>query len=570
MFTRMRSWGGRPARDPWIVVLLVLVFLVPSAVVLWFTAQTVSTQSAAARQRVLEAYRGQLRLARSRIDAHWERQAVRLDGAGHPDRRFAQLILDQTAEGAILLAPDGTLAFPDPANTRPADLEPFPAGADITEPVGRAHELLASARRSPPGSLEREQTADRLASLLNDYAAGLPAAVRLSLMGELRALEPNIRLPTEAALELSHLVVESGPPEPAPGGFRPTAVDDVWALTSTDGATIGLYRTGRLESLLHDLLHEVSPEGIRFVAIPPGEPGDAEAVPAGAWLPGWQISFDTIDMTPFDAAALREVMSSVAVGFAGIALMIVLGVTAGGAVRRQLQLARLKTDLVAAVSHELRTPVSSIGVLVEGLLADPHIDPDRTREYLRLVAAENERLGRLVENFLTFSRLEHHAHHFVFAPESPAALVSAALDVVRTRLGDACELTVDVPADLPAVRADRDALVTAFVNLLDNAIKYTGADRRIGLRARHEGDAVVVAVADNGIGIPAHEHRRIFWRFHRVDRRLARETSGVGLGLSIVDLIVRAHGGTVSVTSAPEAGSTFVVRLPLATEPAAA
>jgi two-component system sensor histidine kinase SenX3 len=124
---------------------------------------------------------------------------------------------------------------------------------------------------------------------------------------------------------------------------------------------------------------------------------------------------------------------------------------------------------------------------------------------------------------------------------------------------------VEVAPDLPPLLADVDALGTALLNLLDNALKYTPQEKRILVRACRETDGFIAfAVEDNGIGIPARDHRRVFRRFYRVDQRLTRETSGVGLGLSIVELVVRAHHGTVSVRSETGAGSTFTLRLPCA------
>jgi signal transduction histidine kinase len=131
------------------------------------------------------------------------------------------------------------------------------------------------------------------------------------------------------------------------------------------------------------------------------------------------------------------------------------------------------------------------------------------------------------------------------------------------------DLHVHLDPDLTPVIADADALVTALINLLDNAVKYTPPEKRIVLRVQREARGVVFAVQDNGIGIPAREQRRIFRRFYRVDQRLTRETSGVGLGLSIVDLIARAHGGAVTVQSESGAGSTFTLRLPRASVEAA-
>ncbi len=386
-------------------------------------------------------------------------------------------------------------------------------------------------------------------------------------MTRLRQLAPNVSLPTEAALRLSAELIDAERPVSSPGGLRETALRDVWALTSEDGRVIALYRTGRLEAMMHDFLHQVTPAGIVFIAYPPDVMGGAEAIAAGPWMPGWQLSFQPLDMTPFDAAARRQTIVYVSVAVGGIAVMAIVGAAAGRTLRRQMRLARLKTDLVAAVSHELRTPLASMRVLVDGLLADEQLDAAKTRDYLQMVAGENERLSRLIENFLTFSRLERDQYRFVFAEVHPSAVVASAMDTVRDRIPASCNIRVDVSPGLPGLLADRDALVTALVNLLDNALKYTPTDKQIILRAYRDGDASVsFLVQDNGIGIPVREQRRIFRRFYRVDQRLSQDTGGVGLGLSIVDLIVRGHRGSVTVQSTPGAGSTFVLRLPSMSE----
>jgi signal transduction histidine kinase len=187
----------------------------------------------------------------------------------------------------------------------------------------------------------------------------------------------------------------------------------------------------------------------------------------------------------------------------------------------------------------------------------------KTREYLNLIAGENLRLTRLVENFLTFSRIERNRQRFELAETSPAAIVDSALAAMGERLqAPGCQLEVELSSGLPAVYADRDALTTVLLNLLDNACKYTPAEKRIRLRAYRQDGRVAFAVEDNGIGIAPRERKRIFRRFYQVDRRLARETGGCGLGLSIVEFIVRAHGGEVTVESRPGAGSTFRVWLP--------
>jgi two-component system, OmpR family, phosphate regulon sensor histidine kinase PhoR len=534
-------------RSTWLFVLLVLVMLLPAACVLWFLNEAVTTQSAAARQRVLEAYRGQLRLVRARIDAHWRAQATSLNGTGNFEQQFARMVLDEVAEGIVFLQPDGTVAYPDWGAHRGPNVEVI-------------EQRLSSMERS--GRPDREQVSG-VAARLNDYALQLTGHERLTLMTRLRKLAPNVSLPTEAALRLSMDLIDAERPVSSPGGLRETALRDVWALTSEDGQVVALYRTGRLEATMHDFLHQVTPAGIVFIAYPPDVMGGSEAIAAGPWMPGWQLSFQPLDMTPFDAAARRQVIVYISVAVGGIAVMAIVGAAAGRTLRRQMRLARLKTDLVAAVSHELRTPLASMRVLVDGLLADDNLDVTKTREYLQMVAGENERLSRLIENFLAFSRLERDHYRFVFTEVDPSAVIAAAMSTIRDRLPASCDISVEVAPALPALMADADALVTALVNLVDNALKYTAADKQIVVRVCREGDAFIsFLVQDNGIGIPVREQRRIFKRFYRVDQRLTQDTGGVGLGLSIVDLIARGHRGSVIVRSSPGAGSTFVLRVP--------
>jgi signal transduction histidine kinase len=570
---RLRGRGTHGDDGSRLTILLLVVVLVPSACVLWFMNEAVTGQASAARQRVLEAYRGQLRLVRSRIDAYWQIRAEQLQGSGEPGERFAHLVADHGADAVVLLGEDGSIAYPQPvALPRTGDR---PSARALAARARVRELLLRGDTAAAVAAIERQFTSGPIAQGRDAGGRIIAAdqqlsAQRLFLMGELRALSPNVRLPTEAALRLATEIVEAGPPAATPDALQPTHVPDVWATASPDRRVIALYRTGRLESLMHDMLHEVEVEGVRFIAIPPGSGADAEAIAAGASLPGWQLTFQPADPAPFDAAVRREVMTYVWVGSVGIAVMTILGVTAGRTFRRQLRLTRLKTDLVAAASHELRTPLTSMRVLVDGLLADAEFDPVKTREYLQMMGTENARLSRLIENFLMFSRLEQNRHHFVFAPASPAAVVNAAVDAVRERVPAGCALQVELEPDLPPIVADADALGTAVVNLLDNALKYTPADKRIAVRTRRDGDSVVFEVEDNGIGIPIREQRRIFRRFYRVDQRLSRETSGVGLGLSIVDLIVRAHRGTITVRSESGAGSTFALRVPCAPAGAAA
>ncbi len=437
-------------------------------------------------------------------------------------------------------------------------------GADLQGRLIAADEQLLALHLMQPRDARRAVVLHRLIAMLNDYdTTRMPAAQRLFLMDEVRAIDRNAAFPTYDAEHLAAQFLEADDSRAGGPALQPTRVPDVWRLTAKDGRVTALYRTATVLAAMRGILDDGG-KGVKFSAIPPGAPLTGETLAAGAMLPGWQLSISIVDPRLVEDAARGRMASYLWAGYLVIGAMAITGLLLGQSFRRQMRLARLKTDLVAAVSHELKTPLSSMRLLVDSLLADADFDPKKTREYLQLVAGENLRLTRLVENFLTFSRIERNRQRFEFEQIEPADIVASAASVVRERLhGADCDFTVDVEPGLPAIHADPDALLTALVNLLDNAWKYTRAEKRICLRAKREAGQVVFAVEDNGIGIAAREQKRIFRRFYQVDARLARETGGCGLGLTIVESIARAHGGSVRVASQVGAGSTFSLCLPV-------
>jgi signal transduction histidine kinase len=446
-------------------------------------------------------------------------------------------------------------------------------GLDLQRRLIAADEQLLALRLMKPSDTRYLPAIRRLAALLNDYRdAPIPSAQRLFLMDELRAAAPGQAvLPTNDAESLAAQFLEGEPPRAAGPTLQPARVPGLWKLAVGNGRAIALYRTETVFRAISGLLNDGTAKSVKFVAIQPGRPSAEEAIAAGPMLPGWQLSFSLLDARVFDEAARRRTAAYLWVGFLAVAAMAVAGLIVAQAFRRQWRLARLKTDLLAAVSHELKTPLASMRLLVDALLEENKFEPEKTRDYLELIAGENRRLSRLIGNFLTFSRIERNRQKFEFTETRPEDVVRAAVHAMRERLqAPACHLEIDVADGLPVLRADQDALVTVLLNLLDNAHKYTPTDRRILLQAYREGNNVVFAVKDNGIGIAPREQKRIFRRFYQVDRRLARETGGCGLGLSIVDFIVRAHGGAVRVESKPGAGSTFRVLTPFGVEPKAA
>ncbi len=293
-----------------------------------------------------------------------------------------------------------------------------------------------------------------------------------------------------------------------------------------------------------------------------GKPFTVAGLPDG--FPSWkaELYFEGGDV--FEKAAKRQIAVYIWTGGLVILFVLSAALLAMRAVGRQIRLNRMKNDFMATVSHELKTPLASMRVLVDTLLEGNIRDEAQGREYLRLTARENERLSRMIDNFLTFSRMERNKKAFMMADAHPAAMVKEAVESLRTKhAAEQCHLTIEMSEGLPEIQADHDAMVTVLVNLLDNACKYTTENKKVSLKVFAENGFVCFAVSDNGIGIARRHLRKIFDSFYQVDSSLARKAEGCGLGLSIVKFIVDAHKGRVAVESKVGAGSVFTVRLPV-------
>jgi two-component system, OmpR family, phosphate regulon sensor histidine kinase PhoR len=331
---------------------------------------------------------------------------------------------------------------------------------------------------------------------------------------------------------------------------------------------LGLFTTVYVRGTLRGMIEDPSlAAGAWLTTEAPGEEPAGESifteVPVGAALPGWRLAVAIDSKTDFDSIAAPRVNTLIWVACTVIAGMTVLTIIIARSFGRQTRLARLKNDLVANVSHELKTPLTAMRALVETLIDSERLDEKTTREYLQMIATENMRLSRLIENFLTFSRLERDRYAFDFKVVRPEAVVDAAVVAFGER-GHApgCTLDLGVERDLPMIRGDVDALTTAVLNLMENAWKYSGDEKRIRVGASAHNGSVTFAVADNGIGLSARESRRVFGRFYQSDQRLARTAGGCGLGLSIVQSIVATHHGVVRVESELGKGSTFSIEIP--------
>jgi two-component system sensor histidine kinase SenX3 len=221
----------------------------------------------------------------------------------------------------------------------------------------------------------------------------------------------------------------------------------------------------------------------------------------------------------------------------------------------------VRNDFVANVSHELKTPVGAISLLAEALESSAD-DPEAVRRFAKRMHKESARLAALVQDIIELSRLQGADVAQQGRPVDINTVVAEAVD--RSQLPAEIkniQLVVGGHADA-RVYGDQDLLVTALRNLIDNAIRYSPENTRVGVGIRSKGGLVSVSVTDQGEGLSPEDQERVFERFYRVDAARSRQTGGTGLGLSIVKHVISNHGGEVTLWSQPGQGSTFTIRLP--------
>lgn len=455
--------------------------------------------------------------------------------------------------------------------------------------------LLSLLEETEPGSVRQDRMARVAQALAGRLFSGsgnerLPTAQNLFLARKLQQSIQDIEFPERDALserlirliaaeELSMTALKSftGPSGPVDrvvpvliAGERlyvvrhPIPDGEIMILMSNEGLASALdgYQAELAGSDAQFRVFDVDGQHIA------GESGEGAppiaSVPLPPGFPEGRAELFFADGDIFNKTAGRQIAAYIWTAVLVILMLLVVGIFAFYAVGRQIRLNRMKNDFIATVSHELKTPLASMRLLVDTLLEGRTRDKQHAEEYLQMIARENERLTRMIEHFLSFSRMERNKNAFTMAPTSPEAIVENAIDSVCTKYkARECLLETEVAESLPDISADPDAITTVLINLLDNACKYTDTDKRILLSVFAEAGDVCFAVSDHGVGLSSRQIKKIFDSFYRVDNSLARTTEGCGLGLSIVQFIVNAHKGRIEVESQPGMGSTFTVRLPL-------
>jgi signal transduction histidine kinase len=450
----------------------------------------------------------------------------------------------------------------------PADLLARSAECDLLSELHRASDLQTAA-----GPLRRDLLAGRWQIDRAAYEADLADTTRWT------GGTPRVSEATRESERLSAAVEwlwdrqQRAPPAGRASGRDTVAVDG--ALVTI----LWLADAGRLTALVagpayvqHRWLASVSAllqsQGLRLDLRDPHArvTPDVEFVRTASesGLP-WTIAIENTDLR----GELDRTSAHRTVWLAGLAVLLLL-VLAGAyvvarAVTRELAVARLQSDFVAAVSHEFRTPLTTLRQLTEVLVDERVSDEGRRKSYYHALQRQAHRLDRLVESLLDFGRMEAGTSPYRRQELDLIALIRETVDEVQGEVlehGFGIDLRISAEAT-GDVLGDRDALKNAIRNLLDNAVKYSPECRTVWVTAEQTGGRLHLRVRDQGLGIPAHEHQDIFRKFVRGAQARDERIKGTGIGLAMVRHIVHAHGGEVSVESAPGQGSTFTVTLPL-------
>jgi signal transduction histidine kinase len=423
-----------------------------------------------------------------------------------------------------------------------------------------AAERLIAAQREPAavmGSIRKEINSERRLTLPElymiralpgfspDAQTGRRMSERIAEMEQATALigdSPRLRAR-----------IESGN---APGG-------SVWVPF---GATLWLVTMTPPMPPLPGLVVAVSsamvvPPGVKLLSHP--VEGAALIDALGETFPGLQVEWTD---TRFREAGRQGL--PVGILIAGLAL--VLGVAVFGGylllrdVNRDVRMTEVRSQFVASVSHELKTPLTAIRMFAETLAMGRSRDEHTKSEYLETIVNESERLARLVDNVLDFSKIEQGKKIYRLRPVRLEDVADSAARAMQFPLAQqGFQLRFSVERDIPELRADPDAIQQAILNLLTNAMKYSGDAREIDLRLGARNGDAVIEVVDHGLGIAPEEQKHIFEKFYRVPSHESHLIAGTGLGLTLVAHIAQAHGGRVEVESAPGSGSTFSILLPV-------
>jgi two-component system, OmpR family, phosphate regulon sensor histidine kinase PhoR len=464
---------------------------------------------------------------------------------------------------------------------------------DVRDPSGQPISIVAQLKALEILRAQNRTEASKLAAVLCAQATDydhlkLNSNLRSFLLEKISELSSDLPLPSSSVNLQTYITAEEislqagdqlvAKQNRLPRGIVTKLYEDTYVLLyESESLVIAcLYPLAEIRQLCWEIMpapdageiYVVRCETGRTVWSTEAEPPEKAfvKVEAGRTLPGWQVEMHLDSSSAFSQEADKQIALYLWSGSLVIALILIAGTFAVRSINRQYKLNQLKNDFIATVTHELKTPLASMRVLVDTLLEGRYQNQQQVEDYLQLVSKENARLSRLIDNFLTFSRMERNKRSFEMATAFPSQIAHNAVEAVRTKFAsNQCSFDMQIAENLPEIWGDQDALVTVLINLLDNACKYTYDEKQIQLRTFAENGFVCFQVRDNGVGLSKRALKKIFERFYQADQSLSRPAEGCGLGLSIVKFIVDAHQGTIAVDSQPGEGSAFTVKIPVRT-----
>ena len=293
---------------------------------------------------------------------------------------------------------------------------------------------------------------------------------------------------------------------------------------------------------------------------------DGQGISLGGPLRHFRIQFEETSVSAWSESSLplpilNWLILFLFVGFTGFGMYLLWR-----DFNRELAVAEMKSHFAASVSHELKTPLTAIRMFAEALAMGVKKRPEAQKDYVQTIISESERLSRLLNNVLDFSKIEQGIRTYRFESISLEDVIKAAAKAMSFPMDqNGFNLKIEVEKGIHRVRADKDAIEQAVLNLLHNALKYSGERREIALKLRQRDNTAWIDVIDYGIGISEDDKNRIFGKYFRVSGIENQRIPGTGLGLAIVSHIAEAHGGRVEVVSRPGEGSTFSILIPLET-----
>ena len=315
------------------------------------------------------------------------------------------------------------------------------------------------------------------------------------------------------------------------------------------------------EELAPRVAREISAEGLfTIVARSSASTGDAGSVASDfrAMFPFWSLAGSRVSAPVGTGVTPYAGMVAVVVGVLVLGVVLLMR-----DVSREREIGRLRTDLVNGVSHDLKTPLTVIRLYADTLRKLPQPADDERERYASIIVSESQRLGHLIENVLSASQIDRGLKKYRIEYGEIGPVVMHLMATYRQFLQErGFSVEVHVETDLPTVRLDAAAAGEAVLNLLENAVKYSGDVKHIAVRVRRAAEGVAVDVEDRGVGIPESECQRVFDQFYRRDEQIG--AGGYGLGLFLVKHIVQAHGGRIGVESQPGRGSCFTLVFPSA------